>query len=137
MANKTEKHIHKFRRHRYSSGNTVFFCALPDCKVKIDPALSLGKRSICWRCGEPFILSEYSIRLAKPHCENCHKPKSLPAEFTGYDSENVNPEMIVRAPIPLPIEPLSGQPVGDSVSSLKARLAGVLKRAADEEDGEI
>lgn len=72
-----EKHVHKLKKIKYKSGNATFFCALPDCSFKINPALALGKRSICWRCGNEFIMSEYSLRLAKPHCENCHKPKKL------------------------------------------------------------
>lgn len=75
MATKTT-HTHKFKRLKYKTGNVTFFCALPDCNVKINPSLALGKRSLCWRCGEPFILTEYSLRLAKPHCESCHKPKN-------------------------------------------------------------
>lgn len=70
-----EKHIHKFKRLKYKSGNVIFFCSLPDCTSKINPALALGKRSICWRCGKDFIMSEYSLRLAKPHCDACHKHK--------------------------------------------------------------
>ena len=75
-------HTHKLKRIRYKSGNTIFFCVLPDCSYKANIALSLGKRSICWRCNSPFILSEYSLRLAKPHCENCHQPKNIPFEIT-------------------------------------------------------
>jgi len=75
MAKTQERHIHKFKRLKYKTGNVTFFCALPDCNVKINPALALGKRSLCWRCGESFLMTEYSLRLAKPHCENCHKPK--------------------------------------------------------------
>ena len=71
---KTE-HIHKFKRLIYKSGNSIFFCATPDCKQKISIPLALGKRSICWRCGEPFVMNEYSLRLAKPHCGACHKAK--------------------------------------------------------------
>lgn len=71
-----QKHTHKYRRVRFKSGNTVLFCSLPDCNNKINPSLALGKRSICWRCGEEFFLNEYSIRLAKPHCTNCHKGKN-------------------------------------------------------------
>ncbi len=41
----------------------------------MNPKLALGKKSICWRCGEEFILNEYSLRLVKPHCSKCHKPK--------------------------------------------------------------
>lgn len=71
----TEKHTHKLKRLKYKSGNSIFFCALPDCSFKINTSLALGKRSICWRCGEPFIMTEYCLRLVKPHCEGCHKPK--------------------------------------------------------------
>lgn len=77
MAKIETKHIHKFKRLKYKTGNITFFCALPDCNVKINPALALGKRSLCWRCNEPFIMTDYSLRLAKPHCENCHKPKNI------------------------------------------------------------
>ena len=70
-----EKHIHKLKRLKYKSGNTIFFCALPDCTYKTNVYLALGKRSLCWRCGEPFVMDEYNLRLAKPHCNNCHKPK--------------------------------------------------------------
>lgn len=73
-------HIHKLKRIRYKSGNTIFFCILPDCSFKANIALSLGKRSICWRCNNPFIMTEYSLRLAKPHCENCHQPKFISNE---------------------------------------------------------
>jgi hypothetical protein len=77
VATKKSDHIHKFKRLRYKSGNEIFFCTLPDCNVKLNPALALGKRCLCWRCGESFILSEYSLRLAKPHCDACHKPKKI------------------------------------------------------------
>jgi len=74
MALKTA-HIHKFKRLRYKSGNEIFFCTLPDCNKRINIPLALGKRSICWRCGKDFIMNEYSLRLAKPHCDACHKSK--------------------------------------------------------------
>lgn len=76
MITKKKDHIHKFKRLKYKSGNQIFFCALPDCNAKMSTSLALGKRSLCWRCNEPFIMNEYSLRLAKPHCENCHKPKN-------------------------------------------------------------
>ena len=93
MAKFQEKHIHKFRRLKYKSGNSIFFCALPDCNQKINISLALGKRSICWRCEEPFIMSEYSLRLAKPHCSNCHKTKKEIGwihEPTEVEKEAVN-----------------------------------------------
>lgn len=75
MSAAKEKHTHKFKRLKYKSGNVIFFCSLPDCTFKTNIALALGKRSICWRCSQPFIMNEYSLRLAKPHCDSCHRPK--------------------------------------------------------------
>ena len=76
-------HVHKLKRHKYPTGNTVYFCTLPDCHFKVDVALALGKRNICNSCGEEFILDEYSIRLARPHCRNCGKQK-----VRGEDGKN-------------------------------------------------
>lgn len=70
------KHVHKFRRKVYDSGNKIFYCTLPDCYFKIEVGLSLGKISICNRCNAPFEMNNYSIRLSKPHCPNCHKEKN-------------------------------------------------------------
>jgi hypothetical protein len=70
-----QTHTHKLRRHRYPSGNAVFFCTLPECHYKIDVPLALGKRTICNICGEEFIINEYTIKLAKPHCLDCGKVK--------------------------------------------------------------
>lgn len=77
---KLTSHIHKLRKHRYPSGNAVFFCTLPDCHYKIDVPLALGKRTLCNICGEEFIMSEYTIKLVKPHCSDCGKVKVKDAE---------------------------------------------------------
>jgi hypothetical protein len=96
------QHIHKFKRLRYKSGNEVFFCTLPDCNQKINPSLALGKRCICWRCGNPFIMNEYSLRLAKPHCDACHKPKvekidgDIIETSTGIVQDIVNESLMER-----------------------------------------
>lgn len=102
-----DKHVHKLRRHRFKSSNVVYFCATEDCKYKVSPALAIGKRALCWRCGNPFIMNEYSIRLAKPHCDNCHKPK------------NEEPRIVTIPVLPSPIL----QPARiESLTDLRARL---------------
>ena len=74
--NQTQKnHIHKVKRLAFNTGNKIYFCVLDDCNYKVKVQLFLGKKTICWRCGEAFNMNEYSIRLAKPHCENCHQSK--------------------------------------------------------------
>lgn len=73
-------HTHRLRRHKYPSGNAVYFCTLPDCHYKIDVPLALGKRTLCNICGSEFIMSEYTIKLVKPHCPDCGKIKVRDAE---------------------------------------------------------
>lgn len=80
------KHVHKFKRHKFKTGGFTFFCALPDCSKKLAPALALGKESICWRCGNPFIMTDYALRLVKPHCEDCHKPKHATQQSVQYQN---------------------------------------------------
>lgn len=93
-----QKHIHKLKRIKFKSGNASFFCTLPDCTFKVNPALALGKRSECWRCGEEFLLNEYSIRLAKPHCEKCHHPKKSDlAPSITVATDEVQREVPVRS----------------------------------------
>lgn len=109
-----QKHIHKFKRLKYKSGNEIFFCALPDCNKKSNPALLLGKRSICWRCGSEFIMNDYALRLAKPHCEGCHKPKK--------EELNTDREVLVDIPTEL---------------SLSERLSQTIQQAGKQEEEEI
>lgn len=85
------KHIHKLKRVKYKTGNTVFFCTL-DCPFKVSSSLVLGKKTICWRCGESFSMNEYSLRLVKPHCESCHKSKDskhLHVEVQAIEEQQV------------------------------------------------
>lgn len=70
MAKKVANHIHKLRRHTYKTGVSIFFCIL-DCNYKIEAALALGKTSICNECNEPFVITEQSVRLLRPHCLRC------------------------------------------------------------------
>lgn len=111
MAKKTEEHIHKLKRIKFKSGNAVYFCAL-DCNFKIQVPLSLGKKTICWRCGNPFTMNEYSIRLARPHCEKCHKSK----DGDSHESDGLHvSHVIMDAEVLRPTE----------ASSLADRLAQV------------
>lgn len=124
---KTKKdHIHKLKRVIYKSGNRVFFCALPDCTFKINPALALGKRSICWRCGKDFILTDYCLRLAKPHCENCHKPKNIDTsleEITGVTPNDIQEVMYTPEKV--------------GVLSLTERLNQTIQQAKQQEEEEL
>lgn len=113
-----KKHTHKLKKVKYKSGNQVLFCVLEDCSFKINPALALGKKSICWRCDKEFNLNEYSIRLVKPHCEECHKSKNNDnANDIAVTQEN-NDEIIHEL-------------------SLSERLQQTIKQRTEEQEDEL
>lgn len=68
------EHIHKLKRHKYKNGTEVYFCTL-NCNFKVEVPVALGKLVICNICNEPFTMTEYTIKLARPHCSNCGKQR--------------------------------------------------------------
>lgn len=117
-------HIHKLKRHTYKSGNQVYFCTLPDCNFKLGVEFALGKVSICWRCEEPFRMNEYSIRLAKPHCEKCHGTKSAVPVIKSSGEYNGAERRVI--PTRRELDPTVLPEVAESViSDLKDKLEGV------------
>lgn len=73
MAN---KHVHKLKRVNYRNGEKIYFCTL-DCDYKVNAKVALGKPCQCWICGKAFNLTEKSLRLVKPHCNECTKTKGV------------------------------------------------------------
>lgn len=69
---KVRDHTHTLKRTTYASGTKVYFC-IDDCSYKIEVAFALGKIVCCPNCGNDFKMNEYSVKLAKPHCNNCGK----------------------------------------------------------------
>lgn len=92
---KSPSHLHRLKRHKYPSGNAVFFCTLPDCHYKIDVPLALGKRAECNICGEEFIMNEYTIKLVKPHCPNCGKVKVKDADGRNRYVKKVTNKILI------------------------------------------
>lgn len=68
------KHVHKLKRRKMRNGEQVYFCVL-DCKYRIHVKEALGKKTICNRCGNIFMMDEYSSRTAKPRCPSCRDKK--------------------------------------------------------------
>lgn len=109
---KSPSHLHKLKKHKYPSGNAVFFCTLPDCHYKIDVPLALGKRAACNICGDEFIMNEYTIKLVKPHCPNCGKVKVKDAEGKSRYVKKVTNKILVGV-------------AADSNQDLRSRLDSV------------
>lgn len=75
-----QSHVHKLKKHKYATGNAVFFCTLADCHYKVEVPFALGKRSICNICGKEFVISENTLKLARPHCNECGKVRVKDAD---------------------------------------------------------
>lgn len=104
------KHDHKYYRvNKAREENTpwlVYECRREDCTHSLPIVSIIGKRSLCWDCGEPFVMDEHSLQI-KPRCHRCrsqrpyHKTKKKEyrndlAEVTGYDTV----DMLMSALLP-------------------------------------
>jgi len=68
------KHIHKYRRINIASKGkekyNVFKCMEPDCNHYLPQEnLIIGRKSICFSCGNSFIVK--TKNFAKAVCEDC------------------------------------------------------------------
>jgi late competence protein required for DNA uptake (superfamily II DNA/RNA helicase) len=119
----TQNHVHKYRRFVYKrTGHVVFFCVLPDCTYKTSAKFTLGKRNICNRCGEEFLMNEVSIRLEKPHCNECTKHKRT--------SKAKNSAKVEQFPTAAQILSEVGK---DVTADLRSRLSSIVKDSASHE----
>ena len=84
------KHVHRYIRRDISQTPKkkyiVLACSLPHRNHYINPKLAVGKLSICWRCGEEFIITPDLLRLAKPHCKDCTKTKGPEVDSSLLES---------------------------------------------------
>lgn len=112
-------HVHKLKKHKYKTGNMIYFCTLPDCHYKLDAALVVGKRSICNICGAEFIMNEYSLKLVRPHCNDCGKVKVKDAEGRGRFIKKVDNKVLLTV-------------ATDTTNDLRSRLDSLSAATADD-----
>lgn len=106
-------HIHRLKRHTYkTTGNSIFFCTLPDCHFKLDTKLALGKYTSCSKCGKTTIINERNIRMANPNCDSCVRRK---------DSHAKEIKTVTRTII------------HDTVQDLQSRLSQVVGQIEDDD----
>lgn len=78
-------HYHKLRRKIYkTTGNAVYYCT-NGCTFKIGIEFSLGLESLCNKCNNPFKMNDYSIRAAKPICNDCIKRRTVKKDELGQE----------------------------------------------------
>lgn len=118
-------HIHKFRRDKYSTGKSFYYCINGNCTFKIETKHSLGKLNLCNSCGNPFEMNEYSIRAAKPKCLDCVKRRTIKNDV----KETINA--------------INQTTASDSLSSLSSRMENLTSNVVvkeynpDDEDLEL
>ena len=116
---KKSSHVHKLRKHKYPTGNSIFFCVLPDCYHKIDYMLALGKQTLCNICGAEFTMNEVSLKLHKPHCAGCGKVKVKSADGKNIFVKKVANKVLAEAAI------VTSQ-------NLRSRLDNVVKESEED-----
>jgi hypothetical protein len=67
----------KFIQKRITRNNvTIWRCMLPECNHHVYmPVLLIGRRSICWACGMPFVMSSRDTESKKSVCEDCKEKR--------------------------------------------------------------
>ena len=124
-----KKHVHRLQRKRYKTGAGYYICTLPDCYFKVNCDLTLNKTSLCNKCGKPFLMNQYSIRLARPHCPECHQPNTKKYKSTVItrleEGNEVSTDFIDNLmTLKLPDSSLTEESNG-SLGSMQSKLHGI------------
>lgn len=62
----SKDHIHTYRRVKTQPNR--YMCADPTCSHSQIKEMLNGKESLCWACGNKFVLDSQHLKRAKPHC---------------------------------------------------------------------
>lgn len=75
-----KQHTHKYQRMQFKYSGKVWACRLPDCNHFMPRDLEdtmEGKYSLCWSCGEQFMLTEKAMEDEQPKCDECRKKTGM------------------------------------------------------------
>jgi predicted RNA-binding Zn-ribbon protein involved in translation (DUF1610 family) len=86
----------------------------------MDVALTLGKRTLCNSCGDEFIINEATIKLEKPHCNNCGKQKVKGADGKNYYIRKKSNQIIASL-------------ADDNLSDLRSRMQGLTGQSSEDD----
>jgi hypothetical protein len=75
------KHVHKYKRMKVGKNKSyeIFRCFQPGCTHYIGADHIINRQSICWQCGDPFIIT-YKLIKVKPTCQDCKDNKKRTAK---------------------------------------------------------
>lgn len=64
--------VHKYKRVEWGKNKTIVFrCMLPGCSHYVHEEFVRGRMSLCWKCGNPFVMNPDKERRVKPKCDAC------------------------------------------------------------------
>lgn len=65
-------HTHKYEKIKWGTNKTIIWkCALVDCSHYLHVEFILGKKSICWKCGNQFLMTYSKLLRNRPKCDKC------------------------------------------------------------------
>lgn len=65
-------HIHKYMKVEWGKNKTVVFrCMIPGCTHYVHEEMVRNRRSLCWKCGNPFVMTLEKLLRKKPKCDDC------------------------------------------------------------------
>lgn len=88
MATKAKRHVHKYQRITFTFGSKVWACRLPDCNHYMPRHLEAtveGKATICWQCGNDFVLDRDAMLEDSPRCPKCRGIAEIEQEIPLTD----------------------------------------------------
>jgi len=83
----THEGPHKYMRIPYGKRD-AFKCSIPGCTHMLThPELAIGRESICWRCGNIFVIkrTDASFYAKKLKCGECKPLEPLKFEDSAVD----------------------------------------------------
>lgn len=76
MKKQKDHSIHKYYWSQFKVSKTVIYrCGVEGCTHFIYEPLVVNRLSLCWRCGDAFVITVKSLRSKKLHCESCTRGK--------------------------------------------------------------
>jgi hypothetical protein len=94
---KVVAHIHMYEKVKWGANKTIIWkCCLADCSHYLHVEFILGKKSICFKCGNPFLMTYSKLLRNRPKCDDC---QSLSGQGPKKRRDPVQQVLVKSAPI--------------------------------------
>ena len=102
---KLPPHIHMYEKVKWGANKTVVWkCCLVECRHYLHVEFILGKKSLCFKCGQPFLMTYTKLLRNRPKCDDCQS-------VSGQGPKR-------RKPIVQPVAPKKGDTTVPDLSNI-------------------